>query len=67
MKNGDSAKNYGLIGAVLIITAFVLWAFVLPALSTEPEKKNIDTIVDTPVQRQETPTVPVTDSPIPRP
>lgn len=65
MRNGDSVKTYGLIGAILIITAYVLWAFVLPALSKQPDQKTIDTVTQEPLQKQENPTNPTGESAMP--
>ena len=66
MKNGDSVKNYGIIGAILIITAYAIWAFVLPALSTQPDKKTIDTVTQEPLQKQSNPSKPTGESAMPR-
>jgi hypothetical protein len=65
LKNRDSTKVYGLIGVILIIVAYILWAFVFPALSKHSDQENIDKVIDTPINRQENSGTPITDSPIP--
>lgn len=57
MKRKDSAKTYGLVGAALIIAAFVLWAFVLPILANNPtpDQDTLDSLTESPTQRQSNP------------
>lgn len=44
----DSNKRFGLIGAGLIVAAFLAWAFLMPALNDKPSNQALDNIVDTP-------------------
>ena len=69
MKQNHPTRTFGLIGLILIITAFVLWGFVVPAMqkSFESDNQTIDKAVEPPSQRQENPHLPTGESAMPSP
>jgi|GEM_PF-2899308 len=65
MKRKDSTKTYGIIGLILIITAFVIWGFVMPALNKSLDDDMLNTVIEQPTRSEQNNKVPVTDAPIP--
>jgi hypothetical protein len=67
MKHQDSAKTVGIIGIILIITAFLMWGLVLPALKSSADQDVIDKATNGPGIRQQSPDTPTGEPPMPRP
>jgi hypothetical protein len=65
MKRLDSSKRFGIIGIVLIVTAYILWAFVLPELNMDRKDTTVDRVTDRPVQTQQNPSLPTGESAMP--
>lgn len=61
----DSSKRFGLIGAGLIIAAFLAWAFLMPALNDKPSSQALDSIVGTPGSAQPAPSRGVSEPAMP--
>jgi hypothetical protein len=61
----DSAKTFGLIGLILILTAYIVWGFIMPALRNSSSQQSIDKATQTPVQRHENPALPTGESAMP--
>lgn len=67
MKRKDSARTYGLVGAALIVAAFVLWAFVLPMFADQPgsSQDTLNSLTESPEQRQSNPALPTGEPAMP--
>jgi hypothetical protein len=66
MNRRDSHKRFGLIGLVMIIIAYIAWAFVLPNFSGQDEPLP-DGLTGQSERRQAPPTLPASEPPRPTP
>ena len=65
MKRKNSARTYGLIGIILIITAFVIWGLVMPALDKSLDDDTLNNVIQTPTRSEQNNKLPVSDPQIP--
>jgi flagellar biosynthesis/type III secretory pathway M-ring protein FliF/YscJ len=66
MNRKDSAKAFGLAGAALIVVAYAIWAFILPARSSNEQQDNkLEQLAAPTEQPQATPSRPISEPTMP--